>query len=87
MAITNNTEAPSTLYINAPIGTPQDGQKIMFRIQSTNSQLLSFDSIFRQSADLLLPTATTGSGRVDYIGFIYNSSFLKWDHVARTFGF
>ncbi len=82
-----NTQATGTLTINAPIGTPYNGQKLIFRLQSTNVQTFAWNAIFIGSLDLTLPTASTGSSKYDYMGFQYNSTSAKWNLLARTFGF
>jgi archaellum component FlaC len=90
LAYQTNTQSAGTLTINAPIGSPADGQKIIIRITSTNIQTLSFDpstSVFVGSVDAVLPTATTGSSETDYLGFIYSTSTSKWHLIAKNFGF
>lgn len=82
-----NTQSAGTLTINAPTGTPSDGQKIMLRIRTSNVQTLSFNAIFQGSTDLSLPTSTSGSSKFDYMGFIYNSTSTKWQLLAKMFGF
>jgi len=82
-----NTQAAGTLTINAPTGTPVDGQRIIFRLQSTNVQTLSFNAIFAASTDLFMPTASSGGNKYDYVGFIYNSTASKWQLITKIFGF
>jgi hypothetical protein len=82
-----NTQSAGTLTINAPTGTAVNGQKLIIRVTCTNAQTLSWNAAFRGSNDLALPAATTGSSKVDYVGFFYNSTALKWDLVAKVFGF
>jgi len=82
-----NTQAVGTLTINAPTGTPTNGQKLILRVQSTNIQTLSWNAIFQGSLDIALPPATSGSSLFDYVGFIYNSATAKWQMVAKVFGF
>lgn len=82
-----NSTPAGTLTINAPTGTPVDGQKLIIRVTCTNSQTLSFNAIYRGSSDLGLPATTTGASKADYLGFIYNSSATKWDLLAKVFGF
>lgn len=82
-----NTQAAGTLTINAPSGTPVDGQRLMLRITSTNAQTIVWNSIYVGSADVLLPTASTGSSKTDYVGLLYNSTAAKWQIIARNFGF
>lgn len=82
-----NTQVAGTLTINAPTGTPVNGQKIVFRLQSTNVQTFSWNAAFAGSTDLTLPTASTGSSKFDYMGFIYNSTAAKWQILAKNFGF
>lgn len=87
VALQNNTELAGTLTINAPTGTPTDGQRFVFRLISTNVQTLSWNSIFAGSTDLVLPTSSTGGSKTDYLGFIYNSSASEWQLLAKVFGF
>lgn len=82
-----NTQALGTLTINAPTGTPFNGQKLVFRLQSTNVQTFSWNAIFAGSTDLTLPTSSSGSSKYDYMGFIYNSTAAKWQILAKNFGF
>jgi hypothetical protein len=81
------TGAAGTLTINAPTGTLVNGQKILFRLTTTNAQTLSFNAIFRGSTDLTLPTTSSGSSKTDYLAFIYNSAASKWDLLAKNFGY
>lgn len=87
LATQANTQATGTLTINAPTGTPVDGQKLMLRLQSTNVQTFSWNAIFAGSTDLVLPSASSGSSKYDYVGFIYNGAASKWQLVAKNFGF
>lgn len=82
-----NTQAVGTLTINAPTGTPFNGQKLIFRLQSTNVQTFSWNAAFQGSTDLGLPTVSSGSSKYDYIGFMYNSTASKWQMIAKVFGF
>jgi len=82
-----NTQATGTFTINAPTGTPYNGQKLIFRLQSTNVQTFAWNAVFVGSLDLTLPTASTGSSKYDYMGFQYNSTSAKWNLLARVFGF
>ena len=82
-----NTQAAGTLTINAPTGTPYNGQKLIFRLQSTNVQTFAWNAIFVGSLDLTLPAASSGGSKFDYMGFQYNSTSSKWNLLARTFGY
>ena len=82
-----NTQAAGTLTVNAPTGTVVDGQKIIIRLTCTNAQTLSFNAVYVGSTDLALPSATSGADKVDYLGFIYNSTAVKWQLLAKNFGF
>jgi len=82
-----NTQAVGTLTVNAVTGTLVDGQKIIFRLKSTNVQTFSWNAVFQGSTELALPTTSTGSNQYDYMGFIYNSIAAKWQYMAKNFGF
>jgi hypothetical protein len=81
-----NSVAAGTLTINAPTGTPFSGQKIIFRITTTNSQTFAFNAIYQGSTDLALPSSMT-AGTGNYLGFVYNSATSKWQLLAKIFGF
>lgn len=87
LAVQTNTQTAGTLTINAPTGTPIDGQQIMLRIKSTNIQTFSWNAIFSGSTDSPLPIATSGSSKHDYLGFTYNTALAKWQLIAKNFGF
>ena len=87
LATQTNTQVAGTLTVNAPTGTLANGQKIMFRLQSSNVQTFSWNAVFVGSTDLSLPTTSSGSSKYDYTGFIYNSTATKWQLLAKNFGF
>ena len=87
VAIQANTQGAGTLTINAPTGTPVDGQRLVLRLSSTAVQTFSFNAIFAGSTDLTLPTASSSGSKYDYMGFMYNSVAVKWQLVSRVFGF
>lgn len=82
-----NTQAVGTLTVNAPTGTAVNGQKFILRLTSTNVQTFSWNAVFDGSIDITLPTVSSGGGRTDYLGFIYNSTAVKWQMIAKVFGF
>ena len=67
----------------APLGTPVDGQKLILRIRDdTTPRALTWDAIYANRGATL--PATTVSGKVHYIGLIYNDDLSTWDCVAAT---
>jgi len=86
-ATQSNTQPAGTLTINAPTGIPVDGQKIVFRLQSSNIQTFLWDPIFAGSEDLELPSESTGNNKYDYMGFIYNGTSQTWQILAKNFNF
>lgn len=87
IAYMNNAQAAGTFTVNAPTGTLVNGQKLMLKLTSTNIQTFAWNAIFAGSTDASLPTASTGSSKTDYIGFIYDSAGNKWHLLAKNFGF
>ena len=87
LATQTNTQVAGTLTVNAPTGTLANGQKLMFRLQSSNVQTFAWNAVFAGSTDLSLPTTSSGSSKYDYVGFIYNSTATKWQLLAKNFGF
>jgi len=77
------TAQAATLTINAPIGTPLDGDKLVFRILDNGvSQTLSWNGTFT-AVGVTIPTATT-AGKMTYVGCIYNTANTRWDVIAVT---
>lgn len=68
---------------------PHEEQMIIFRIKQdgTGGRTISWDTKYRFSTDLPSPTLSTGSGKLDYLGFIYNSVDDKWDYISEVKGF
>jgi hypothetical protein len=87
IGIQSNTQATGVLTVNAPTGTLVSGQKIILRVASTNIQTFSWNAIFMGSDDLPLPTATSGSGKYDYYGFLYSATASRWMLIAKIGGF
>jgi len=78
----NLTAQAEAASFAVPSGTPSDGQKLIIRIKDDGTARgLSFNAIYRASADVPLPT-TTVIGKTMYLGFIYNDASTKWDFVA-----
>lgn len=77
------TAQAAALAINAPTGTPVDGDKLIFRIlDNGTSRALSWNATFTVIGTTL-PTATTANKMI-YVGCIYNSANTRWDVVAVT---
>ena len=77
------TAQAATLTINAPTGTPVNGDKLIFRIlDNGSSQTLSWNATFT-AIGVTIPTATTAN-KMTYVGCIYNAANTRWDVVAVT---
>jgi hypothetical protein len=76
-----NSQVAGTLTLNAPTGTPTDGQKLVIRIKSTNAQTYSFNATYHFSTTVTAPT-TLAAGKTDYIGCMWNATNTAWDVVA-----
>jgi len=76
------TAQAGALKLNNPGGTPVAGQKLIVRIKDDGTaRALTYDTQFRASSDLALPT-TTILGKTLYMGFIFNATDTKWDLIA-----
>lgn len=82
-----NTQSAGTLTINADGGTPTNGQRWLLKVKSTNAQTFSWNAVFVSGSDVTLPTSTTGSSKIDNIGFIYDAVNSKWECVAVARGY
>jgi hypothetical protein len=61
--------------------------KYVLRIKSSSAQTISFGSKYKWSDDMPARTATSGSSKVDYLVFIYDSVADVVDVSAGNFGF
>jgi len=77
----NLTALATGLTVNAPTGSPTDGDRLVFRIlDNGSSQTLTWNAAYR-AIGFSLPSATTAS-KLMYVGTIYNANASKWDVVA-----
>jgi hypothetical protein len=77
------TALASALTINAPIGTPTNGEKLMFRLLDNGTgRALTWNATFT-IIGVTLPTTTTAS-KTTYVGCIYNANNTRWDVIAVT---
>lgn len=75
------TALAANLTINAPTGTPVNGNKLIFRIKDNGtSRTLTWNAAYR-AVGVDLPTATV-VGKTLYVGAIYNAADTKWDVIA-----
>jgi hypothetical protein len=72
-----------TCTIAAPVGTPKDGNKMLFRIATAASgtPVLSWTSY--TAVGVTLPTTLT-INKIYYVGCVYNDDNARWDVVAVT---
>jgi hypothetical protein len=77
------TALAAGLTINAPTGTPLDGDKLIFRLlDNGTSRALTWNGTYTVIG-VTLPTATTIS-KTTYVGCIYNDNNTRWDVIAVT---
>jgi len=66
---------------------PTDGQKILFEIISGGAFTFAWNAIYGWGTDVVVPTLSQTAAKVDYVGFIYNSSATKWRGLAVAKGY
>ena len=77
------TAQAATLTINAPTGTPLDGNKLIFRIlDNGTARTLTWNATYT-AIGALIPTVTTAS-KILYVGCIYNAANTRWDVISVT---
>lgn len=77
------TALASGLTINAPIGTPTNGDKLIFRLLDNGTgRALTWNGTYT-AIGVTLPTTTTAN-KTTYVGCIYNSNNTRWDVIAVT---
>jgi hypothetical protein len=75
------TALAAGLTINAPTGTPVDGDKLIFRfLDNGSAQTLTWNATYTVIG-VTLPTTTTAS-KTTYVGCIYNANNTRWDVIA-----
>ena len=75
------TALATNLTINAPTGTPLDGNKLVIRILDNGlARTLTWDSTYTVIG-VTLPTTTVVS-KMSYIGAIYNAANTRWDVIS-----
>lgn len=75
------TALAADLTINAPTGTPVDGDKLIFRIlDNGTTRSLTWNATYTVIG-VTLPTSTTANKMV-YVGCIYNAANTRWDVIA-----
>ena len=81
-----NTQSAGTLTINADSGTPTNWQSWLLKIKSTNVQTFSWNAVFAGGTNAL-PTASSGSSKIDYFSFIYDTVNSKWHYTGSALNF
>jgi hypothetical protein len=77
------TALAAGLTINAPTGTPLDGDKLIFRLlDNGTARALTWNATYTVIG-VTLPTTTTVS-KTTYVGCIYNANATRWDVIAVT---
>ena len=83
-----------TLGGNRTLSNPTNGvnkKKIIVIVSQdgVGSRTLAYGNMYRFGSDVASPTLSTGAGKHDYLGFIYNSdgSGTSWDCVAVAKGY
>jgi hypothetical protein len=70
--------------------SPTDGQKILFQITAGGAYTFAWATGaggYEWGTDVTVPTLSQTSGKIDYIGFIYNSSANLWHGLAWSRGY
>ena len=87
----HSTQISGTLTINAPSGTPTDGQGLYLRILCDSAQTPSWSSSYRSpdTTPGALPTTSNSlaAGKEYYFNFRYNLGATKWDYVGKSGAF
>lgn len=77
------TAQAATLTFEAPIGTPVDGNRLLFRILDNGTpQTINWNATYT-AMGAVLPTLTTANKMI-YVGCIYNAADTRWDVIAVT---
>jgi hypothetical protein len=80
--ITGQTTAITSFTTNLT-GTPVDGDMLRISVTGTGAVALTLGASFEASGNVLLPTTTVGTTRLD-IGFFWSTESTKWRCVATA---
>lgn len=76
------TAATGTFTVNAPNGTPADGQQLGLRINATNTQTYSWNATYHFGSGASKPTTIVGSAtKFDHFQMRYNAVNSWWDVI------
>jgi hypothetical protein len=75
------TGMTQNVNIEAPTGTPVQGQKLMLRFKDDGTTRNFTWNIIWRAIGVTLPTATTANKTL-YVGAVYNITDSKWDVIA-----
>jgi len=81
------TALASALTINAPTGTPVDGDKLLFRIlDNGTTRVITWNATFTSMVGTVFTNSfSTTASKTSYIGCVYNASGTpRWDVIAVT---
>jgi hypothetical protein len=80
------TALASALTINAPVGTPTDGDKLIFRIlDNGTARVLTWNATYTSMVGGAFTNSfSTTISKMLYVGCIYNAANTRWDVVAIT---
>lgn len=79
----NLTAQAAGLTVEAPTGTPVDGNKLIIRILDNGTpQTINWNGTYT-AIGMTLPTTTTANKMI-YVGCVYNSTNTRWDVIALT---
>ena len=77
----NLTAQAAGLTVEAPTGTPVDGNKLIIRILDNGTpQTITWNATYTVIGPTL-PTTTTANKMI-YVGCVYNSTNTRWDVIA-----
>jgi hypothetical protein len=75
------TGMTQNVNVEAPTGTPVQGQKLMLRFKDDGTSRNFTWNIIWRAIGVTLPTATTANKTL-YVGAVYNSTDSKWDVIS-----
>jgi hypothetical protein len=85
--VQENTASAGTITLSNPTGTFRNNQRLLVKIKTTNAQNISFGNAYAGSTDLSTSGLTMAANTTNYLGFMYDSTALKWQLIAKNFGF
>jgi len=83
----NDQDAAGTITVAADVGKANNGGRLIIKFLTANAQTLTWTLATASGATVTILAATTGTGKIDNVGLIYDSINSVFECVAVAPGY